>query len=121
MRALVIDDSLVMRKMIGKILKQVGYEPTDAKNGEDGLAVLAAGGVDLCMVDWNMPVMDGLAFIKAVRADPRHAGLPVVMVTSEAEAERAAEAMAAGATAYIVKPFDADTVRGTLQGLGVAA
>ncbi len=122
MRALVIDDSRAMRALLGRILRDLGYEVTDAADGRDGLARLRAlGTADLVLVDWGMPVMDGLEFVRALRADPALAGVRVLMVSTETEAGQVARALAAGVDEYVMKPFTRDTIVGKLELLGLAA
>ena len=106
MRALVIDDSRTVRTIIKKVLDEVGLEVVEAANGREGLDQLRlAGDVDLILVDWNMPEMDGLEFIKAVRADRAYDPVRIVMVTTETELEQVVRALAAGANEYVMKPF----------------
>lgn len=120
MRALVIDDSRAMRAILAQALKQLGFETTQAGNGQEGLDQLRESPApDLVMVDWNMPVMGGFDFVKAVRADPRWAGVRVVMVTTETEMPQVSAALAAGVDEYVMKPFTRDAIRDKLQLLGV--
>jgi two-component system chemotaxis response regulator CheY len=105
-RALVVDDSTSMRSMVGYTLTQAGFEVREGANGQEGLDRLDAGPVDLIITDFNMPVMDGIAFIKAVRARPGLKFTPILMLTTEAGDGRKQEGRAAGATGWIVKPFD---------------
>jgi two-component system chemotaxis response regulator CheY len=105
-RALVIDDSRTVRAIIRSILQEMGMEVLEAGNGREALERLRqAPDLGLALVDWNMPVMDGLEFIKAVRAERAYDGLRLVMVTTEAEGEQVARALAAGANEYVMKPF----------------
>ena len=120
MRALVIDDSRAMRSIIGRILTDLGYQFVEAENGRYGLDRYEAGGpFDVAFVDWNMPVMNGLEFIRAVRADRKDRRLPIVMVTTEAETDRMMLALAAGASEYVMKPFTKDILLGKLELLGL--
>jgi len=106
MRALVIDDSRTVRAIIGNILREVGVEVIEAADGREGLAQLnQAPGVELVLVDWNMPVMNGLDFIKAVRSDRAFDPVRIMMVTTETEQEQVMRALAAGANEYLMKPF----------------
>jgi two-component system, chemotaxis family, chemotaxis protein CheY len=120
MRALVVDDSKGMRLILARALRQFGVaEVVEATDGQKALERLRASPpVDAVLVDWNMPVMDGLTFVKTVRADPKIAGVPIVMVTTEAEAERMADALSAGANAYVTKPFTETTIRDSLERIG---
>jgi two-component system chemotaxis response regulator CheY len=106
MRALVIDDSRTVRAIIGTILRELGMEVVEAGDGRAGLEQLrAAPGVELVLVDWNMPEMDGLEFIKAVRAVRAFDPVRIMMVTTETETEQVLRALDAGANEYLMKPF----------------
>jgi two-component system chemotaxis response regulator CheY len=109
-KVLVVDDSAVMRNIIKNTLKQLGFgadKISDAEDGKAGMKKLGEGLVDLVVSDWNMPNMTGIEFLKAVRADGALKGIPFLMVTSEAEKEKILEAVQAGVSQYIVKPFNA--------------
>ncbi|MBI3410971.1 MAG: response regulator [Planctomycetes bacterium] len=121
MRALVIDDSRAMRSILGKIMGELRYEVVEAVNGRHGLERLREiGKPDLVLVDWNMPEMNGLDFIRAVRADRAFQDLVIMMVTTETEMAQVAKALEAGATEYLMKPFTKDTIIEKLALLGVA-
>ncbi len=120
MRVLVVDDSRAIRRIIGEIMKQLGFEVTEAGNGIEALQRLEElGAPELVLVDWNMPEMNGLDFIKAVRANPAYSDLPLMMVTTETEMERMALAFMAGVNEYVMKPFDKATILDKLQLLGI--
>lgn len=120
MRVLVIDDSRAIRRLIGNILRDMGWEVTEATDGLDALSQLEKLGCpDLILVDWNMPEMNGLEFIKAARAIPAFKEVPMMMVTTETEMERMAEAFIAGVNEYLMKPFDRCQLTEKLQLLGV--
>ena len=123
MRALVIDDSRVMRRIVTGILEDLGYEVQQAGHGREGLDVLEGLDrdqlPDLVCVDWNMPVMDGLQFVSAVRSNPAWRSMTIMMVTSESEHTQIVRALAAGAHEYVIKPFTADAIRDKLALLGV--
>ncbi|MBL8852488.1 MAG: response regulator [Planctomycetaceae bacterium] len=120
MRALVVDDSRAIRRIIGNIIKEIGYEVTEAGNGFEALAQLdALGCPDLILVDWNMPEMNGLEFIKAARRDVRYKQVPIMMVTTETEMDRMAQAFIAGVNEYLMKPFDKSQLLEKLQLLGI--
>jgi two-component system chemotaxis response regulator CheY len=120
MRALVIDDSRAMRRIVDGILTGLGYEVRQAADGREGLDVLGGGWVpDLATVDWNMPVMDGLQFVSAVRSNPSLRSVTIMMVTSESEQTQIVKALAAGAHEYLIKPFTADAIRDKLALLGL--
>ncbi|MGY1856124.1 response regulator [Modestobacter sp. SYSU DS0290] len=121
MRALVIDDSRAMRRIVGSILTDLGFEEVrEAGDGRQALDVLESGFVpDICCIDWNMPVMDGLQFVVAVRANPAHRQVTLMMVTTESEHGQIVKALAAGAHEYLIKPFTADALRDKLALLGL--
>jgi len=107
-KVLVVDDSAVMRQIIKKNLKELGFsELSEAENGAAGLKKAGEEPVDLIVSDWNMPNMTGLEFLKAVRADANLKGIAFIMVTSESDKEKIMEAVKAGVNQYIVKPFNA--------------
>jgi len=119
-RALVIDDSRAMRRIVSQILEGLGYEIRDAGHGREALDVLEEGWVpDLATIDWNMPVMDGLQFVSAVRSNPAWRSMTMMMVTSESEHTQIVRALAAGAHEYVIKPFTADAIRDKLALLGL--
>jgi len=119
-KALVIDDARVMRLIPSHALSAVGFETHEAANGQDGLAALESHtDVSLAMVDWNMPEMNGLEFLRRVRSDPRFSGLKVVMVTTETEVEQVARALEEGADEYVMKPFTEDIIADKLRLLGL--
>jgi two-component system chemotaxis response regulator CheY len=120
MHAFAIDDSRAMRMILAQILKTLGFEVTEAANGREALERLKyAGHVDLALVDWNMPEMSGIDFVKAVRADPKYADLRLMMVTTENEMSKIQEALEAGADEYVMKPFSRSVIREKLELLGV--
>lgn len=108
MRFLVVDDFSTMRRIVKNFLADLGYSNiTEADDGATALPILKAGGIDFLVTDWNMPKMPGLDLLKAVRADPALAKLPVLLVTAEAKREQIVEAAQAGVNGYVVKPFTA--------------
>jgi two-component system chemotaxis response regulator CheY len=118
--ALVIDDSRAMRRIVGSILEDFGYETRQAGDGREALDVLEEGFLpDLACVDWNMPVMDGLQFVSAVRSNPAYRSVTLMMVTTESETSQIVRALAAGAHEYMIKPFTADAMRDKLALLGL--
>lgn len=129
MRALIIDDSAVMRKVIERALRQSGLgitEIVEASNGEEALEVLRADNaspakIGLILSDINMPVMDGLKFLEARRDQKLAEGVPVVMITTEGSEPFVLRAIAAGAQGYICKPFTADQVKARVVPLLQAA
>jgi len=104
-RILVVDDSASVRQVQNVVLSGAGYEVVEAVDGVDGLAKLAAQPFHLVLTDLNMPNLDGVALIRAIRASPAHRLVPVVMITTESQEARKQEGRAAGATGWIVKPF----------------
>ena len=104
-RILAVDDSPVMRQMVKATLAEAGHEVAQAANGEEALRVAATQVFDMVITDLNMPVMDGMMFIRELRKSPAYTGIPIVFVTTESDAEKKSQAKAAGATAWITKPF----------------
>lgn len=112
MKILVVDDMSTMRRIVKNILKQLGYANVEeAENGEEGLTKLKGGGFGFVVSDWNMPVMTGIDMLRAIRADEAIKKTPVLMVTAEAQQENLVEAVKAGVSNYIVKPFTAETLQ----------
>ena len=119
MQALVIDDSRAVRMLLGKILGEQGFEVFFAGNGREGLDRLEENPeIRLILVDWNMPVMDGLEFIQAVRSVQAWDEVQLVMVTTESQSEQLQRALAAGANEYVMKPFTAEVLIAKLSLLG---
>ena len=120
MRAIVIDDSRTMRVILGRILKEIGFEVYEANNGREALEVLeAVGRVELALVDWNMPEMNGFEFVCAIRANRSNDDMILMMVTTETEMENVARALEAGANEYVMKPFTREIILEKLGLLGV--
>ena len=110
-KILVVDDFPTMRRIIRNLLKELEFVNVDeAEDGAMGLEKLKAGQYGFVVSDWNMPNMDGLAMLQAIRADPAMAKMPVLMVTAEAKKENIIAAAQAGANGYVVKPFTAVTL-----------
>lgn len=106
MRVLTVDDSRTILAMLHHTLTNAGFEVLQAENGQIGLDVLKAEEVDVVITDINMPVMDGIEFIKQVRATGRHQSLPILILTTETSQDKRDQGRAAGGTGWIVKPFD---------------
>ncbi len=106
MRVLTVDDSRTMLAMLQHTLSKAGFEVLQAEDGQQGLEVLAQGDVDVVITDINMPVMDGIEFIKNVRASGTNQSLPILILTTETSQEKRSEGRTAGGTGWIVKPFD---------------
>ncbi|ACL02364.1 MULTISPECIES: chemotaxis response regulator CheY [Desulfatibacillum] len=116
LKVLVVDDFATMRRIVKNILKDIGFTNiSEAEDGAVALKQLQAAPVDLIICDWNMPNMSGLDLLKAVRADEKLKATPFVMVTAEAQKTRVVEAVQAGVSNYIVKPFTADAVKEKLK------
>lgn len=107
-RIMAVDDSRTMREMVVFTLEQAGYSVASAEDGDKALAALRATPVDLIITDLNMPNMDGVALIRALRADPKWRTTPILMLTTESDPAKKAAGRAAGATGWLVKPFDPD-------------
>ena len=120
MNALIVDDSRTLRKFLSKILRELGFETLEAADGQQALNRLRENGkVDLALVDWNMPVMDGYEFVCNVRAKTENEGLCIMMVTTENELEKVIKALDAGANEYLMKPFTKEDLLSKLTLLGV--
>ena len=119
MHALVVDDSKTIRMFHKERLNELGFEVTEAADGRQALNRLKnMNQVDLVLVDWNMPEMDGISFVRAVRAESDYSTLPMMMVTTNAELSQVSKALEAGVNEYIMKPFTTDILREKLQLLG---
>jgi len=113
-RALIVDDSSVMRKIVERSLRQAGIEldkVVEAGNGAEALVALRDNSVDLILCDINMPVMDGLEFVRQVGSVENAKGVPVVMITTEGSESSVVQALSSGARGYIRKPFTPDQVK----------
>lgn len=113
-RALIVDDSSVMRKIVERSLRQAGVELTqvlEAGNGAEALTVVVENSVDLILCDINMPVMDGIEFVRRLQSIEHGKDVPVVMITTEGNESHVVQALSAGARGYIRKPFTADQVK----------
>lgn len=115
---LIVDDSRVIRKVSSKIAISLGYVPVEAENGEEALARCKRSMPDLVLTDWNMPEMDGIAFVTKLRSIPTPKEPVVVFCTSNGEAKDIHDGIAAGADDYIVKPFDEAALKAKLEKLG---
>ncbi|MEM7689563.1 MAG: response regulator [Pseudomonadota bacterium] len=115
---LIVDDSRVIRKVSSKIARSLGYVPVEAQDGEEALARCKKAMPALVLTDWNMPEMDGIEFVKRLRAIPTPKAPMVMFCTSNGEAKDIHEGIGAGADDYIVKPFDEAALRAKLEKLG---
>lgn len=105
-KILIVDDVLSMRRLTKEILRDAGFTHIfDAPDGQEALNLMRKVKVNLVVCDWNMPVMSGLEYFKAVQEDPKLAGTPFIMLTSSSETSKVKEAIEAGITAYIIKPY----------------
>ncbi len=112
MKILIVDDFSTMRRIIKNLLRDLGFDNTvEADDGLTALPILQAGGIDFLVTDWNMPGMQGIDLLKAVRADENMSTMPVLMVTAETKREQIIIAAQAGVSGYIVKPFTAATLK----------
>ena len=123
MLALVVDDSSTIRRILQRILGQMGFAAYEAGNGQAALDLLMEIPTvpDVALIDWNMPVMDGLQLIRHVRKMPPLRDMCMMMVTTEAEHSQMVRALAAGAHEYVMKPFTADVIKAKLSYLGLVA
>jgi two-component system chemotaxis response regulator CheY len=116
---LIVEDSRVIRKVSRHIVESLGMAALEAEDGQKALEVCDAGMPELILLDWNMPVMDGIQFLRALRARPDGAQPKVVFCTTEYDAGHIREAIAAGADEYVMKPFDHETLHMKLQLIGI--
>lgn len=107
---LIVDDSKMIRRVASRILRDLDFTPTEAGNGQEALDHCRADMPDAILLDWNMPVMDGLSFLKALRSEPSRKQPIVVFCTAERDVVKITEALDAGADEYIMKPFDSDII-----------
>lgn len=115
-RILVVDDFGTMRRIMKNILRQLGYTNiAEADDGTTALEVLQEGNFDLIISDWNMPKMSGLELLKTVRRDPVYGEIPFLMVTAEAQKQNVMDAVRAGVSSYVVKPFTAEAIADKLD------
>ena len=120
MRAMIIDDSRAMRSILRRIVTGLDFETAEAGHGQEAIDQMEAGFVpDVCLVDWNMPVMDGYSFITKVRDTPAWRNVTLMMVTTESEQRQIVRALAAGAHEYVIKPFTPEAIVEKLSLLGL--
>jgi two-component system, chemotaxis family, chemotaxis protein CheY len=117
---LIVDDSRIIRKVSRRIVEGLGYEIDEAADGAEALSHCMAALPDVILLDWNMPVMDGLTFLRRLRALPGGGKPKVLFCTIEADADRIAEALAAGADEYVMKPFDGEVLASKFEEVGAA-
>ncbi|PID26450.1 MAG: two-component system response regulator [Candidatus Cloacimonadota bacterium] len=118
MKILVVDDSPTMRRIVINSLKRIGYKDIcEGGNGIEGLDQLQTGGIGLIVTDWNMPEMNGLEFVKKVRASSEWGSIPILMVTTRSVQGDVIEAMKAGVNSYIVKPFTPPVLKEKIESI----
>ncbi|MFQ5469305.1 MAG: chemotaxis response regulator CheY [Gammaproteobacteria bacterium] len=116
MKILIVDDFSTMRRIIKNLLRDLGFNNTEeADDGNTALPMLQTGKFEFLITDWNMPGMEGIDLLKAVRADDSLSTLPVLMVTAESKKEQIVEAAQAGVNGYVVKPFNAATLKEKIE------
>jgi two-component system chemotaxis response regulator CheY len=114
-KIMIVDDSASLRQMLNFTLSEASYEPLEAANGEEALKILGHEQVDMLITDLNMPVMDGLTLIREVRSKQSYKFIPIIMLTTESQAEKKLEGRSAGATGWIVKPFTPQQLIGVIK------
>jgi two-component system chemotaxis response regulator CheY len=118
MKILIVDDSITIRRIITNALKTIGFPETiEAVDGKDALEKLSGGNVDFIITDWNMPQMNGLDFIKEVRANPVYSSMPILMITTHGSEQDVIEALKAKVNSYIVKPFTPQELKEKIEGI----
>lgn len=117
MKIIVADDSMLTRKIVIKYLEPLGYSPVQAANGGEVIKILNSGEPlpDLILMDWNMPVLDGYQVLQMLGKDERYNKIPIIMLTSESDDTNRAQALAAGASGYITKPFTSEDLVQTIN------
>lgn len=118
---LIVDDSRIIRKVARRIVEGLGYEVDEAADGAEALAYCSGAMPDVLLIDWNMPVMDGLSFLRRLRELPGGDRPKALFCTIETRPERIAEALAAGADDYVMKPFDGEILQSKLAEVGAIA
>jgi two-component system chemotaxis response regulator CheY len=118
---LVVDDSSTIRKVVRRMMEKLNFEVTEAEHGADALEKCIASMPECIMLDWNMPVMSGIEFLRALRKTPGGTAPTVILCTTENDFSRIQEAMTEGANEYIMKPFTEDIIREKLEMVGVLA
>ncbi len=122
MKALVVDDAGIARKMIGKMMVELGFDVIAAEHGQDALDKLDPADPPTAVVtDWNMPVMDGAELAKTLRSTPEYRLVPILMISSESDPRRVAKALLNGVDEYLFKPVDGGMIRERLEIMGVYA
>ncbi len=117
MKIMVVDDCSITRKLLGHYLMSKGYEVAFAENGLDALEKIGKEGINLILTDLNMPYMDGMEFVKTLKADPSRAHIPVLMVTTEKDAAEKEKALKIGANGYLVKPVTSELIAQSIKNI----
>ena len=118
-QCLIVDDSSVIRKVARRIMEEANFAIEEAENGKEALEVCGKALPDLVLLDWNMPVMDGLEFLTELRKDPCSEETKVIFCTTENDMDHITKAIAAGANEYIMKPFDKEIILSKLREVGL--
>lgn len=116
---LIVDDSKVVRTLEKRIMEELGYSISEAEDGQKAADACKAHMPDLILLDWHMPVMNGLEFLKVLRAMPNGTTPKVIFCTTESELSNIMQALSSGADEYVMKPFDTEIIRGKLQQIGL--
>ena len=116
---LIVDDSKIVRKVVRSIVEHLGFAVIEAEDGQVAVAQVKANAIDVMILDWNMPVMDGLECMRYIRADVTIAQPKIIFCTTENEFSKIQQAMAAGADEYVMKPFDESIIAGKMRQLGL--
>lgn len=116
---LIVDDSHVVRRLASKLLEEIGFSCTEAADGQQALDACKQNMPDVMLLDWNMPVMNGIECIKILREFPGGRDIKVIFLTTHENREHMTEAMAAGADEYIIKPFDRDVLKNKFRTVGM--
>ena len=116
---LVVDDSKIVRKVVRKIVENLGFNVLEAEHGQEALDQTRANAVDVIILDWNMPVMDGMECMKVMRADASIAQPKIIFCTTENEFSKIQQAIMNGADEYVMKPFDEAIIAGKMRQLGI--
>ena len=116
-RIMTVDDSRAFRMMLGENLRRAGYEIVEAADGEEALEKLKESAVDMVITDLTMPEMDGIELVRRIRSRPEYTELPIILLTTESQGDKKEEGRTAGATGWMVKPFEPETLLSVVRGL----
>lgn len=118
-KAMVVDDSGIVRRVSRGIMESIGYTVCEAEDGQKALEVFTANMPSIILLDWHMPVMNGIEFLKVLRARPDGQDVKIIFCTTETQLDSIQDAITSGANEYVMKPFDEDIIRGKLEQLGL--